>query len=109
MRVGAREGFAHHSLKLGSLANGNRYEVDSNKCFPSGKALYTFEVFPCAPVPTLFLFDTHSYSYSVVRLNDSTDLRSNINQLISFSYYESWTHVFVIQRRRGLDANKRHS
>jgi hypothetical protein len=30
MRVGAREGFAYHSVKLVSLANGNRYEVDSN-------------------------------------------------------------------------------
>ncbi len=28
MRVGAREGFAYHSLKLVLLANGNRYEVD---------------------------------------------------------------------------------
>jgi hypothetical protein len=39
MRVGAREGFAYHSVKLVLLANGNRYEVDSNTFFGSGKAL----------------------------------------------------------------------
>jgi hypothetical protein len=39
MRVGAREGFAYHSLKLVLLANGNRYEVDSNTFLLSGKAL----------------------------------------------------------------------
>jgi hypothetical protein len=27
MRVGAREGFADHSVKVVLLANGNRYEV----------------------------------------------------------------------------------
>jgi hypothetical protein len=29
MGVGAREGFAYHSVNLVLLANGNRYEVDS--------------------------------------------------------------------------------
>jgi hypothetical protein len=29
MRVGARKGFANHSVKLVLLANGNRFEVDS--------------------------------------------------------------------------------
>ncbi len=38
MRVGAREGFYYHSVKLVLLANVNRYEVDSNTFFPSGKA-----------------------------------------------------------------------
>jgi hypothetical protein len=33
MRVGARKGFAYHSVKLVLLANGNRYEVDSNMFF----------------------------------------------------------------------------
>jgi hypothetical protein len=33
MRVGAREGFAYHSVKLVLVANGNRYEVDSNTLF----------------------------------------------------------------------------
>jgi hypothetical protein len=33
VRVGAREGFEHNSAKLGLLANGNRYEVDSNTFF----------------------------------------------------------------------------
>ncbi len=33
MRVGAREGFAYHSVKLVFLAIGNRYEVDSNRFF----------------------------------------------------------------------------
>jgi hypothetical protein len=33
MRVGAREGFANHSVKLVLLANGNRYEVDSTALF----------------------------------------------------------------------------
>jgi hypothetical protein len=30
MRVGAREGFAYHSVELLLLANSNRYEVESN-------------------------------------------------------------------------------
>ncbi len=33
MRVGAREGFAYHSVKLVLLANGNRYEVGSKTVF----------------------------------------------------------------------------
>jgi hypothetical protein len=33
MRVGVREGFAYNSLKVVLLANGNRYEVDSNAFF----------------------------------------------------------------------------
>ncbi len=33
MRVGAREGFAYHSVKLVLLANDSRYEVDSNTFF----------------------------------------------------------------------------
>jgi hypothetical protein len=39
MRVGAREGFAYRSVKLVLLANSNRYEVDSNTFFLSGKTL----------------------------------------------------------------------
>jgi hypothetical protein len=48
MRVGAREGFAYHSVKLVLLANGNRYEFDSNKLFLSGKAIYPFKILPCS-------------------------------------------------------------
>jgi hypothetical protein len=33
MRVGAREGFAYHSVELVLTANGNWYEVDSNTFF----------------------------------------------------------------------------
>jgi hypothetical protein len=44
MRVGACEGFAYHSVKLVSLANGNRYEVDSNKLFLTGKAIYALSI-----------------------------------------------------------------
>jgi hypothetical protein len=33
MKVGAREGIAYHSVKLVLVANGNRYEVDSNAVF----------------------------------------------------------------------------
>jgi hypothetical protein len=40
MRVVAREGFSYHSVKLVLLAKDDRYEVDSNACFLSGKALY---------------------------------------------------------------------
>ncbi len=47
MRVGAREGFAYYSVKLVLLAKGNRYEVDSNTFFQSGKTLYPFWVLPC--------------------------------------------------------------
>jgi hypothetical protein len=36
MKVGVLEGFAYHSVKLVLLANGNRYEVDSNTYFSSG-------------------------------------------------------------------------
>ncbi len=40
MRVGARKGFAYHSVKLVSMANGDKYEVDSKTFFfLSGKAL----------------------------------------------------------------------
>jgi hypothetical protein len=33
MRVGACEGIAYHSVKRFLLANGDRYEVDSNTYF----------------------------------------------------------------------------
>jgi hypothetical protein len=57
MRVGARKGFAYHSVKVVLLANVNRDEVDSNTFF-SGKALYSFEILPCF---NSGLFDAHSY------------------------------------------------
>jgi hypothetical protein len=43
-RVGVPEGFVHRSVKLVSLANGNRYEDDSNTptFFLSGEALSLF-------------------------------------------------------------------
>jgi hypothetical protein len=47
MRVGVRKGFSYHSAKLALLARGNRFGVDSNTAFLSGKALYPFEVLPC--------------------------------------------------------------
>ncbi len=56
MRVGAREGFAYHSLELVLLANVNEYEVDSNAFFLGGKALYPFTVLPCHNID---LFFTH--------------------------------------------------
>jgi hypothetical protein len=43
MRVDARKGFAYHSVKLVLLANGNRYEVDSNTFLVRGKALTVFD------------------------------------------------------------------
>jgi hypothetical protein len=42
IRVGARGGFAYHSVKLVSLANGNRYEVAPKTFLYSGTALYPF-------------------------------------------------------------------
>jgi hypothetical protein len=33
MRVGAREGFAYNSVKIVVLANGNRYEADTDTFF----------------------------------------------------------------------------
>jgi hypothetical protein len=33
IRVGARKGFAYHSMKLVLLANSNRYDVHSNMLF----------------------------------------------------------------------------
>jgi hypothetical protein len=53
MRVGAREGFAFHLVKLVLLANGNRYEVDFNTLFLSGKSIYPFK-HSHAPTPTFF-------------------------------------------------------
>jgi hypothetical protein len=51
MRVGARKGFAYHSVKLALLANGNRYEVDFNMFFPSGKALCPSKILLCPNSP----------------------------------------------------------
>jgi hypothetical protein len=42
MRVGARKGFAYSSVKLVLLANGNKYDADSNAVFFSTKILNTF-------------------------------------------------------------------
>ncbi len=53
MRIGARQSFAYHSVKLVLLANGNTNDVDSNTLFLSGKALYPFKVLPC---PNSYLF-----------------------------------------------------
>ncbi len=47
MRVGAREGFAYHSVELVLLANGNRYKVDSNTYILSCTALYPLEALLC--------------------------------------------------------------
>jgi hypothetical protein len=63
MSVGAREGFPYHSVKLGLLANGNRYELDSNTFISSGKALDSFKKNCC--VSCLNFFDTSSYLQSV--------------------------------------------
>ncbi len=58
MRVGTREGFAYQSVKLVLLADGNRYEVDSNTLLRSGKALYPIKLLSC---PKSDLFDIDSY------------------------------------------------
>jgi hypothetical protein len=58
MRVGAHKGFAYNSVKLVLLANGNRYEVDSNTFSQSGKALYPFKVLSC---PNSDPFHTYLY------------------------------------------------
>ncbi len=50
MRVGAREGFAYHSVKLVLLANGNRYEVYSNAAILVVKSSIHSK---CCTVPTL--------------------------------------------------------
>ncbi len=41
MRVDGREDFPHRPVKLVLLANGNKYEVNSNTFFVSGTARYT--------------------------------------------------------------------
>jgi hypothetical protein len=46
-RLGACKGFPCNSVKLVLLANGNRYEVDSNTFFLSGEALYPLKILPC--------------------------------------------------------------
>jgi hypothetical protein len=58
MGIGARKGFAYHSVELVLLANSNRNEVDSNTFILSGKCLYPFEVLP---YPNSDLLGTHSY------------------------------------------------
>jgi hypothetical protein len=63
MGVGAREGFAYHSVKLVLLANGNRCEVDSTTFLSSGKALYPLKISPC---PNSDFFDAYSYLLAVV-------------------------------------------
>jgi hypothetical protein len=62
LRVGAREGFAYHSVKLVLLANGNRYEVDSNTFSLRGKALYLFKVMSALNSD---LFHMHSFVSAV--------------------------------------------
>jgi hypothetical protein len=47
VRVGVLKGFAYHSVKLVLLANGNRYEFDSNTIFLSDQALYPLKILPC--------------------------------------------------------------
>ncbi len=44
---------AYHSVKLDLLANCNRFVVDSNTYFLSGKALYPLKILPC-PKSELF-------------------------------------------------------
>jgi hypothetical protein len=46
MRVGARKGFAYHSVRLVLLANGNRYEVDSITFLHGREAFYSFRILP---------------------------------------------------------------
>ncbi len=58
MRVGARKVFAYDSVKLVSLANDNRNEVDSITFFPSGKGLHPFSVYP---FPNSDLCSTYLY------------------------------------------------
>jgi hypothetical protein len=56
MRVGAREGFTYHSVKLVLLANCDRYEVDFNTFFLSG--IPSIHLKYC-PVRNLALFDIY--------------------------------------------------
>jgi hypothetical protein len=61
-RVGARKGFfSCHSVTLVLLANSDRYEVDTNALFVSGKILYPLRVLSICCVSTLTFFDEHSY------------------------------------------------
>ncbi len=46
MRVGAREGFAYHSLKLVLLGTGNSYEVDSITLILSNNAFSPSTMMP---------------------------------------------------------------
>ncbi len=56
MRVGAREGFANHSVRLDLMAKGIRNEVHSNKVFLSDKAICPFQISHC-PNSDLLLKD----------------------------------------------------
>jgi hypothetical protein len=59
MRVGAREGFPYHSVRL---VNENRYEVDYNN-FTS--VLKPFVDLQYRPIPILTFFTPHLYLYSL--------------------------------------------
>jgi hypothetical protein len=76
MRVGPREGFAYHSLKLVLLAIDNRYKLNSSM-FISGKALYQFKVLSCFNSD---LFDTNLHPYSLFLMN-SLILKSTVADL----------------------------
>jgi hypothetical protein len=48
MKYGAFEGFAYYSVKVVLLANGNRYDVDSNTFFSSDlRGLITQKISTC--------------------------------------------------------------
>jgi hypothetical protein len=62
MRVGAHEGFVYYTAKLVSLANSNRYEVDSITFLEVVKSSILSKY---CPVSTLTFLDTHLYQQSV--------------------------------------------
>ncbi len=66
MRVGDREGFANHSVKLILLLNSNRYKVYSKTLFLSGKALHQFNILPFPNYESMTFFYKHSYLESAI-------------------------------------------
>jgi hypothetical protein len=58
IRVGAREGFAYHSVKVTSVANDNRYKVWFQYIFSKGQS--PLSIYNIALSQSDLFFDTHS-------------------------------------------------
>jgi hypothetical protein len=89
MRGGAREGFPYRSVKLVLLANGNRYEMDSNTFSQNGKALYPFRIMP---YPNCDLFLTHIRTCSLW-VDDTNVLEGNLVIFVTSFFFNHFCPI----------------